>query len=115
VTYLVGHACRAWQAQSIAGKTWLQLKIDFAAAHQEFRLTNQTVQQYGFHSASMIEQGLGDSIQDTVDAIAQLATATASERGTESTLSATNAKLASQLEAAQAYIKILKNEILALK
>jgi hypothetical protein len=115
-TGLFPDACRAWQARAIADKTWLQFKIYFAAAHPEFRLTNQTAQQSGFHSANtMIEQGRGDSMQDTVDAIAQLATVTASDRGTVATLTATNAKLASQLEAAQAYIKMLKDEILALK
>jgi hypothetical protein len=63
----------------------------------------------------MIEQCLGDSMQDTVYAIAQLATAMASDRGTVATLTATNAKIASQLEAAQAYINVLKYEIPALK
>jgi hypothetical protein len=62
----------------------------------------------------MIEQGRGDNMQDTVNAIAQLATETASDLGTVATLTATNDKLASQLEAAQAYIKMLKDEILAL-
>jgi hypothetical protein len=38
----------------IAGKTWAQFKIDFATAHREFRLTNQTAQQSGFHSANMM-------------------------------------------------------------
>jgi hypothetical protein len=42
----------------IAGKTWAQFKLDFATAHHDFRLTNQTAQQSGFHSANMmIEQG----------------------------------------------------------
>jgi hypothetical protein len=62
----------------------------------------------------MIEQGRGDNMQDNVDAIAQLETATASDRGTVSTLTANNTKLASQLEAAQSYIKIITDEILAL-
>jgi hypothetical protein len=53
-------------------------------------------------------------MQDTVDAIAQLATATASDRGTVSTLTTSNAKLATQLEAAQAQIAQLKDEIVAL-
>jgi hypothetical protein len=56
----------------------------------------------------MIEQGREDSMQDTVNAIVQLATATASDLGTEATLTATNDKLASQLESAQSYIKCLK-------
>jgi predicted RNase H-like nuclease (RuvC/YqgF family) len=54
-------------------------------------------------------------MQDTVDAIAQLATATASDRGTVATLTITNAKLATQLEAAHAQIAQLKNEITTLK
>jgi hypothetical protein len=109
-------ACRAWQARAIAGKIWAQFKIDFATAHREFRLTNQTAQQSGFHSANMmIEQGRDESMQDTVDAIAQLATATASYRGTVATLTMTNAKLANQLEAAHALIAQLKNEIATLK
>jgi uncharacterized protein involved in exopolysaccharide biosynthesis len=44
-----------------------------------------------------------------------LATATASDRGTVATLTTTNAKLAMQLEAAQAQIAQLKDEIAALK
>jgi hypothetical protein len=63
----------------------------------------------------MIEQGREETMQETVDAIAQLATATASDSGTVSTLTTTNAKLATQLEAAQAQIAQLKNEIATLK
>jgi predicted RNase H-like nuclease (RuvC/YqgF family) len=63
----------------------------------------------------MIEQGRDTSMQDTVDTIAQLATATASDRGTLMTLTTTNAKLANQLEDAHALIAQLKNEIAMLK
>jgi hypothetical protein len=63
----------------------------------------------------MIEQGRDGSIQDTVEAIAQLATATASDRGTVATLTTTNAKLATQLEAVHALIAQLKSEIATLK
>jgi hypothetical protein len=100
-------ACWAWQSRAIAGKTSVQFKLDFATAHREFRLTNQTAQQSGFHSANMmIEQVREETMQDTVDAIAELATAKASDSGT---------KLATQLEAAQAHIAQLKNDIAALK
>jgi hypothetical protein len=109
-------ACRAWQSRAIAGKTWAQFKLDFATAHREFRLTNQTAHQSGFHSANMmIEQGRDESMQDTVDAITQLATATASDRGTVAAMTTTNAKLATQLEAAHTQIAQLKNEIATLK
>jgi hypothetical protein len=114
-TYFFPDACHTWQAWAIADKTWLKFKLDFAAARREFFLTNQNAHQSGFHSANMmIEQGRGDTMQETVDVIVQLAMATASDRGTVSTLTATNAKLASQLEAAQAHIKMLKDEIQAL-
>jgi hypothetical protein len=109
-------ACRAWQSRAIAGKTWAQFKLDFATAHREFRLANQTAQQSDFHSANMmIEQGRGETMQDTIDAIAQLATATASDRGTMATLTTTNAKLTTQLLAAHAQIAQLKNKIATLK
>jgi hypothetical protein len=109
-------ACRAWQSRAIAAKTWAQFKIDFATAHREFRLTNQTAQQSSFHSAKMmIEHGRDDSMQETAESIAQLATATASDRGTVATLTTTNAKLANQLEVAHALIAQLKSEIATLK
>jgi uncharacterized protein YlxW (UPF0749 family) len=54
-------------------------------------------------------------MQDTVYTIVQLATVTASDRLTVATLTTTNANLATQLEAAQAQIAQLKDEIAALK
>jgi prolyl-tRNA synthetase len=54
-------------------------------------------------------------MQETADAIAQLATATASDRITVATLTTTNTKLANQLEAAHALIVKLKSEIATLK
>jgi hypothetical protein len=115
-TVLFPEACRAWQSRAIAAKTWAQFKIDFATAYREFRLTNQTAQQSGFHSANMmIEQGRDDSMQETAEAIAQLSTATVSDRSTVATLTITNAKLANQLEAAHALIAKLKSEIATLK
>jgi hypothetical protein len=115
-TGLFTDACRAWQSREITGITWAQFKLDFGTAHREFRLTHQTAHQSGFHSANtMIEQGRDESMQDTVDAIAQLATATASDRGTVETLTTTYAKLATQLEAAHTQIAQLKNKIATLK
>jgi hypothetical protein len=114
-TGLFPDACRAWQARAIAEKTWMQFKLNFAAARRVFCLTNQTAQQYGFHiTNTMIEQGRGEAIQGAVDAIAQLATVSASDRGMVATLTATNAKLASQLEVAHAYIKTIKDDVLSL-
>jgi hypothetical protein len=47
-------ACRALQSRAISRKTWAQFKLDFATAHRAFRLTNQSAQQSGFHSANMM-------------------------------------------------------------
>jgi predicted RNase H-like nuclease (RuvC/YqgF family) len=63
----------------------------------------------------MIKQDRDDSMQETSESIAQLATATASYRGTVATLTTTNARLANQLEAAHALIAQLKSEIVTLK
>jgi hypothetical protein len=115
-TGLFTDACRSWQSRAIATKTWAQFKIDFATVHREFRLTNQTAHQSGFHSANMmIEQGRDDSMQETAENIAQLAIATSSDWGTVATLTTTNDKLANQLEAAHALIAQLKSEIATLK
>jgi hypothetical protein len=114
-TGLFPNACRAWKSRAVSGMTWAQLKIYFATAHREFRLTNQTSQQSGFHIANMmIEQSRNESMQDTAEAIAQLATATASDRGNVATLTTTNAKLATQLESAHALIAQFKNKIATL-
>jgi hypothetical protein len=53
-----------------------KFKAHFAAAHRKFRLTNQTAQQFGFHSANMMIED--HHYQGTADAIAQLAVETAS-------------------------------------
>jgi hypothetical protein len=63
----------------------------------------------------MIEQCRDDSMQETAEAIAQLATATASDWGTVARLTTTNANLANQLEAAHALIAQLKSDIATLK
>jgi phage shock protein A len=63
----------------------------------------------------MIEQGRDDSMQETAEAIAQLAIATTSDWSTVAKLTTTNAKLVNQLEAAHALIAQLKSEISSLK
>jgi predicted RNase H-like nuclease (RuvC/YqgF family) len=63
----------------------------------------------------MIEQGRYDSMHETVEAISQLVTETASDRSMVATLTTTNAKLANQLEAAHTPIAQLKNDIATLK
>jgi hypothetical protein len=96
-----------------SAKTWTNFKIYFAAAHHEFRLTNQTAQHSGFHIANMMIRY--HPYQGTVEAIVQLEVATASDLDTYTTLTATNAKIMLQLERFQAYFKKLKEAIVQLK
>jgi hypothetical protein len=78
-------------------------------------LTNQTAQQSGFHSDNlMIENINGEFLKGTDDVIAKMALATASDRGTVATLTATNSKLTTRLEEAQAYTNELKQDIVDL-
>jgi hypothetical protein len=60
----------------------------------------------------MIEQVHEETMQVTVDAIAKIATETASDRKIFATLTVTNAKLAAQLETSQAYINKFKKDCL---
>jgi hypothetical protein len=112
-TCLLLDACRAWQVRPAAQNTWTNFKVHFAAAHCEFRLTNQTAQQFGFHSANMMIEH--HPYQGTADAIAQLAVPTASDRDTVATLTVTNANLTLQLIMSQAYVKKLKDIFCQLK
>jgi hypothetical protein len=62
----------------------------------------------------MIENNHEYTLQGTADDIVQLAFATASDHGIVATLTVSNAELASQLEASQAYIKKINEEIVDL-
>jgi hypothetical protein len=106
-------ACRTWQVRPAAQITWTNFKIHFAAAHREFSLTNQTAHHSVFHSANMTIEY--HHYQGTADTIAQLAVATASDRDTVATLTATNAKLTLKLETSQAYVQKLKEDIAKLE
>jgi hypothetical protein len=76
-TGLFPDACRAWQVCPAAQNTWIKLKVHFLVAHQYYCLTNKTAHQSRFHSANMMIEN--HAYQGTVDAIAQLAVATASD------------------------------------
>jgi hypothetical protein len=83
--------CKLWKRQPEAYKTWDHFKRDFTLSHREFRESNVTSAGAGYQTANSVYQ------QDTVDAIANLATATAHDRQTVATLSATNSALTTEL------------------
>jgi hypothetical protein len=89
-------ACHDWRRLPITDKTWARFKTDFATAHQEFRDTHLTANQTGYQSANALQETESLAIQ-TADALANLATATASDCTTVANQTGTNAKLTIEL------------------
>jgi hypothetical protein len=79
---------------------WENFKRDFTLSHREFRENKTTTAGARYQSANAAHGlGNGEAIyqQDTVNAIANLATATAHDRNTVATLTSTNSALSSEL------------------
>jgi hypothetical protein len=110
-TGLYTEACRDWRRQAVGYKTWPQLKIDFALAHQELRESQVTSQGAGYHGANFTYE----MQEDTAIALANLATATASDRSAVSQLSTTNSQLSTQLAAMSTQLNTALAEIAQLK
>jgi hypothetical protein len=96
-------ACREWRRCVTNTRTWHNFKAGSAAAHQDNRDSQLTSRQSGYQSsnnAATESDGTAFDIQGTVDAIANLATATASDRSTAACLAETiavqNAKIEQQ-------------------
>ncbi len=104
--------CREWRRRPLIEKTWDNFKAAFATAHQEYRETQTTSKQAGYHSAN---SAAAFELQDTVEALANLATATAADRSTVAQLSATNASLTTELAQQTAQLATARAEITALK
>jgi hypothetical protein len=98
-------ACRDWRRREALAKTWVNFKSDFALAHQELRESQLTVQGAGYHSANSV----------TMEALANLATATAYDRNIVSQLSTTNGNLIAALADATALLDRAQADIKALQ
>jgi hypothetical protein len=84
--------CKIWKRQPAAYKTWPQFKVDFAVAYQEYsEALDVTPAASGFHAEEATDQ------QETIKAIANLATATAEDRKAVANLTGTNATLTKEL------------------
>lgn len=84
--------CKIWKRNVAAYKTWDQFKTDFAESHREFRdARGTTAGATNYQANNAVYQ------QDTIDAIANLATATSHDRQAVSTLTATNSALTKEL------------------
>jgi hypothetical protein len=106
-------ACRDWQRRPAAQKTWPTFKADFLLAHQEMQESQTTTQGAGFHSANAALTA--DFQQQTFEALANLATATESDRSAVSNLTGTNSALTTQLATTNAKLDTALADIAALR
>jgi hypothetical protein len=93
-------ACRRWNEKPNAEKTWAQFKAHFSAAHRQHKqMQGESSATSGYHSANAaVGQTENQMDEVTIGALANLATATAADRGVVATLTEANAHLAKQLE-----------------
>jgi hypothetical protein len=93
-------ACRRWNEKPAAEKTWTHFKSHFAAAHRQHKqMKGETAAHARFHSANAaMTQTENHMAEATIGALANLATATASDRGVVAGLTQAKARLVKQLE-----------------
>jgi hypothetical protein len=84
--------CKIWKRHGTTYKTWDQFKTNFALVHQEFRdARGTTAGATGYQATNAVYQ------KDTIEALANLATATSHDQQAVSTLTATNSTLTKEL------------------
>jgi hypothetical protein len=111
--FATGHfmsACRRWNENPSAEKTWTHFKSHFAAAHRQHKqMQGESAATAGYHSANaaMIQTEYQIS-EATIGALANLATATAADRGVVAALTQANSWLAKQLEENSSELRELK-------
>jgi hypothetical protein len=93
-------ACRRWNEKPLADKSWAQFKSHFAAARRQHKqMQGESAATAGYHSANAaVGQTEDQMVEATIGALANLATATAEDRGVVATLTDANARLVKQLE-----------------
>jgi hypothetical protein len=101
--FATGHfmsACRRWNEKASAEKTWTQFKSHFAAAHRQHKqMQGEPAATSRYHSANdAVTQNEDQMAEATIGALANLATATASDRGVVAALTQANSRLVKQLE-----------------
>jgi hypothetical protein len=101
--FATGHfmsACRRWDEKPSAEKTWTHFKSHFAADHRQHKqMQGESAATAGCHSAkAAMTQNEDQMAKGTTGALANLATATASDRGVVAALTQANSRLAKQLE-----------------
>jgi hypothetical protein len=111
--FATGHflsACRQWNEKPCAEKTWTHFNSHFAAAHRQHKqMQGESAATAGYHSANAaMTQNEDHMAEATIGALANLATATAADRGVVASLTQANSRLAKQLEENSSELRELK-------
>jgi hypothetical protein len=111
--FATGHfmsACRRWNHKPSAEKTWTHFKSHFAAANRQHKqMKGETAATAGYHlSNAAMTQNEDQMSEATIGALANLATATASDRGVVAALTQANSRLAKQMEENSSELRELK-------
>jgi hypothetical protein len=114
--FATGHfmsACCRWNKKHAIEKTWTQFKSHFAAAHRQHKqMQGESAATAGYHSANAAVGHTEDQmVEATIGALANLATATAADRGAVAALTQANARLVKQLEDNSNELRQLKDLI----
>jgi poly-gamma-glutamate capsule biosynthesis protein CapA/YwtB (metallophosphatase superfamily) len=93
-------ACRRWNEKHLIEKTWTQFKSHFAATHRQHKqMQGEYAATAGYHSANAAVGQTEDQLaEETIGALANLAMATAADRGVVATLTEANTHIVKQLE-----------------
>jgi hypothetical protein len=99
-----------WNEKPAAGKTWTHFKSHFAAAQRQHKqMQGEFAATAGYHSSSAAMPHNEDQMAEaTIGALANMATATAADRGVVAALTQANSHLAKQLEENSSKLRELK-------
>jgi hypothetical protein len=93
-----GDACKEWENQNILDKNRENFKAHFTTEHRLYCKQTHTAQASGFHAANHAQGGLQDALLiEQYEALAIMATARATYRGTMSNLVSSNAQLSTNM------------------
>jgi hypothetical protein len=108
-TKMYRQACHEWTRKADNDKTWQNFKTHFTEAANELREDQTTGQETGYHPHPTANNAMADFTQETAEAFANLATATAADRGMMADLMATNKTLLDQLSLLTQEVASLRN------
>ena len=104
--------CKLWRRQPADVKTCTRFKDFFATAHQEWRESHTTTAGAVFQSGNHAYPSANHAYQnETVEAIANLATATASDRASVEALTETNSTLTAECTATHSQLLIALQDL----